>query len=376
MQRSRRELLAGGLALSMSTLTGCGTAATAPAIWSLKQSMPGSVLSQFRQEREMAIDIELLEDRQQLFRRLETLVDPPARSPWNPLNWVNQPRSRPVLSLLGADWLLRARAQDLIVPFTESEIEPFWSRLPGRWRVAARDREGQIWGIPWRWGLTAIAYNRHLIPEPLRDWSDLWRPELRGKLTLLDHPREVIGLTLKRLGRSYNAPLSEADPELERNLADLHEQVLLYTSEHYLQMLRTEDAWVAVGWSEDLFPLQSNFPNIEVVIPASGTAVWWDLWVKPQPADSLVSDRSSVVSAWLDWVLDPDLTQRIVNVSRIASVIPTATEPLSRHLKSRPDFARTIWERAEIWNSLSLQQASRYLSLWQQMRSGRLRSQN
>jgi spermidine/putrescine-binding protein len=32
----------------------------------------------------------------------------------------------------------------------------------------------------------------------------LWRPELSGKIAMVDSPREVIGATLKYLGASYN----------------------------------------------------------------------------------------------------------------------------------------------------------------------------
>ena len=35
-----------------------------------------------------------------------------------------------------------------------------------------------------------------------KDWSDLWRTELRDRISLLDQPREVIGLTLKKMGFS------------------------------------------------------------------------------------------------------------------------------------------------------------------------------
>lgn len=38
----------------------------------------------------------------------------------------------------------------------------------------------------------------------MQDWEDLWRPELAGKIAMVDSPREVVGAVLKRLGASYN----------------------------------------------------------------------------------------------------------------------------------------------------------------------------
>lgn len=37
-----------------------------------------------------------------------------------------------------------------------------------------------------------------------QDWDDLWRPELCGKIVMVDSPREVIGAVLKSIGASYN----------------------------------------------------------------------------------------------------------------------------------------------------------------------------
>lgn len=38
----------------------------------------------------------------------------------------------------------------------------------------------------------------------MQDWSDLWRPELAGKISMVDSPREIIGAVLKYMGASYN----------------------------------------------------------------------------------------------------------------------------------------------------------------------------
>lgn len=37
-----------------------------------------------------------------------------------------------------------------------------------------------------------------------QDWKDLWRPELAGRISMVDSPREVIGAVLKYMGASYN----------------------------------------------------------------------------------------------------------------------------------------------------------------------------
>lgn len=38
----------------------------------------------------------------------------------------------------------------------------------------------------------------------MQDWSDLWRPELARKISMIDSPREIVGTVLKYMGASYN----------------------------------------------------------------------------------------------------------------------------------------------------------------------------
>lgn len=67
----------------------------------------------------------------------------------------------------------------------------------------------------------------------LQDWADLWRPDLAGKIGMVDSPREIIGAVLKYLGVSYNT--SNIDCEVtggrkavKDELAALRKQVWVF----------------------------------------------------------------------------------------------------------------------------------------------------
>lgn len=362
---SRRRMLqtsvGAGCALA---LTGCFGPPKDPTIRVLDQALPGSLIREFRKKQSLSFGLQPGKQRLELFEQLKKELNP--EKSWNPLAKDPVP---PLLSLLGSDWLPQALALNLLQPLDPKSFQGVWDQVPPRWQQAIQaygSDESQLLGIPWRWGMTAIAYNSHKIAFPIQDWADLWRPELTRKLTLPDHPREVIGLTLKKLGRSYNDPLQESETILGSELKALHEQVLAYTSESYIQMLQIEDSWIAVGWTEDLFHLQQNFPHFKVVIPRSGTAIWWDLWVAPRPPEGygdLWQQWQELIPAWFNFVLDPSIASRVVNLSQLASIYPTPD--LSPRLKNRIDFTSDAVAQSDIWDPLSLEQAKRYLTLWQ-----------
>lgn len=65
----------------------------------------------------------------------------------------------------------------------------------------------------------------------MQDWADLWRPELEGKISMVDSPREVVGAVLKYMGASYNTnnldlQVAGGRTAVQKNLELLGKQVL------------------------------------------------------------------------------------------------------------------------------------------------------
>ena len=59
-------------------------------------------------------------------------------------------------------------------------------------------------------------------------------------------------------------------------------QVLQVSSRDQRQALQSGDVWAAVGPSSTLVPLALSHNNIALVAPASGTALWSNLWTVPK----------------------------------------------------------------------------------------------
>ncbi|XP_024038887.1 uncharacterized protein LOC112097729 isoform X3 [Citrus clementina] len=98
-----------------------------------------------------------------------------------------------------------------------------------------------------------------------KDWKDLWQPELAGRISMVNSPRQVIGSVLKYRGASYNS--NDIDSQVaggkiavQQNLALLANQVRLFDSTHYLKAFAIGDVWVAVGWSSDVLPAVKRNP--------------------------------------------------------------------------------------------------------------------
>ncbi len=223
--------LAGGL-------SGCASGSGNLSIFLLSGSIPPRLLTDFRKTiAEKKVNFQSERQLKELLKLLEKWLKnqgQPASQFSISIPFREQKPAIGNLVTLGDAWLGKAITNGLIQPLDTSQLSN-WSKLPPRWQEnMARNAQGQpqtegkVWGAPYRWGMTVIAYNEEKFAQfdwRPQDWSDLWRPELTGKIALIDNRREVIGLTLKKLGYSYNSSDLKQVTALKDQLFALQKQV-------------------------------------------------------------------------------------------------------------------------------------------------------
>lgn len=378
----RRSFLIGTGTVALSQiLAGCGNQNQATLnIKFLKGSVPNQVVKAFRTSIKQSTKLEFatVAQLENLFDDLQLWQQKNKKSDRErsliPGISLQQPTQVPDILTIGDYWLAPSIEQKLIQPIDPTLLQQ-WSNLPLRWQELVRrnergflDPQGKVWAAPYRWGYTMIAYNRDKFKslgwQP-KDWGDLWREECQGRISLLNHPREVIGLTLKALGKSYNTENLSQVPDLKQQLRRLNQQVKFYSSDTYLQPLILEDTWLAVGWSNDLLPIIQRYRQFEGVIPTSGTAISADLWVLPAGTASQPLNRN-----WIDFCWRPQIAQQISLLSKANSPIPVELNRASIQAKLRPLLIPNgqIIQRSEFLLPLSVQARQQYQSLWQEMR--------
>ncbi|WP_392478970.1 extracellular solute-binding protein [Nostoc sp. C110] len=337
----RRSFLLGTSTLALSQLLfGCGgNRQTQLKVQLLKGSIPGQVVNQFHKGLQQQVQLKFapVEQIEDLFQQLQNWQKKPKATDeqgWSRFIPFRQGQKTADADLvtLGDYWLKAAIEQKLIQPLQELQGNQLkqWSALDEKWKKLVTrddqgnlDTQGKVWGAPYRWGTTVIVYNRDKLRElgwTPKDWSDLWRDGMQQRISLLNQPREVIGLVLKKLGKSYNTENLDQVPNLEKELQTLNQQVKFYSSNNYLEPLIVGDTWLAVGWSSDVLQVLGRYPQLGAVIPQSGTAMWADLWVRPAGID-----KGTLSDQWIDFCWQPSTAKQI-------SVLTKSNSPISTNI--------------------------------------------
>jgi putative spermidine/putrescine transport system substrate-binding protein len=393
----RRSFLLGAVSLALSQLASGCQSQNRPtlAIQILKNSLPPSLVGKFQQSINRSAQLKFtsiaqLADSFNLLQEWQKTAppNPPAANQSNPLKLPlggSQPPSIPDLVMLGDAWLAKAIEWQLIQPIDPMRLsrwsslstQPLWQNLVKRNARGQLDLKGQTWGVPYRWGSTVLAYRidrfKQLGWTPT-DWSDLWNPQLQGSISLPDHARATIGLTLKKLGYSYNTQNVDRVPKLAEHLQTLHQQTKLYSSDAYLQPLLLKDTWLAVASSADILNLPQYGREIAAVVPRSGTCLWADLWVRPVKSPANPSSETALWEQWIDFCWQPHIASQLSLLSKGVSPIFTGTPlyEIPETLQTDPVLLPTsyVLQKSEFINPLTAAAIEQYRKLWTQMRNG------
>jgi len=214
------------------------------------------------------------------------------------------------------------------------------------------------WGVPYMWNATGIAYNRTQVEQP-GTWSALWSPTLKGRLTMLDDPEDVIGACLQKL----RFPFDSTDPtQLQAARAEAINQKRLlraYLNAEVRDQLVAGDVLAAQLWSTTTVQAIHADPKIAFAYPEEGYPLYCDC-----AAILRESGRYELAHEFLDFLLRPQVAAANAKAAdtATANAAPGPGDPV---LYPPND----IYERG-IWPQALPSSAQRYRDrLWTEIKS-------
>jgi spermidine/putrescine transport system substrate-binding protein len=158
---------------------------------------------------------------------------------------------------------------DILSPLDHSRLPGLAHLLP-RFTNSAFD-PGLQHCVPYTWGTTGIGFSLAKLTELglLKNssnlslpWEVFWDKRLSQRMTLLDDGREVIGMSLKMAGHSYN---TIEKPIIAAATAKLIEQkplTMCYTSDQVIVELASGDSYLSQVFSGDAYQARRDNPDL------------------------------------------------------------------------------------------------------------------
>ncbi|HEX7024036.1 MAG TPA: spermidine/putrescine ABC transporter substrate-binding protein [Gemmatimonadales bacterium] len=355
MSISRRDLLARAAALSLgapgavSLLDACGKRrpdaprAGAPelgplepelAIYNWSDYIAPGVIAGFEKEFGVRVTYDTYESSEEMIARLQA-----GASGYD----LVMPTTYSVSALL---------ATGLIAPLSRSYLTNLANLAP-QFTGLPHDPDNR-YTVPWQWGMTGIAWRTDLVATAPSSWRVFLDPALKGKMTMLDDPRDVIGSFLRYRGHSLNS----VDPgELAAARADAiaaKANLKAYLSAPVKGQLITGDVWLAQLWNGDAAQARKEQPALAWALPEEGGTLWIDSLVVPASAP-----HPRAAHEFINYSLRPGIAAAISTATGYGTpnlaAMPLMENPVpypSPSELARLEIQEDLGRASELWDTL------------------------
>lgn len=160
--------------------------------------------------------------------------------------------------------------------------------------------------IPWGVGTPLIVYDPDVVKLDIKGYADLWNSELKDSIVMMDDSRNVIGITLKTLGKSFNETDSKVLEEAKQKLMDLKPNIRALSYDNPQNLLISGEASVGYVFTSQVVAAIAENSNLEVVYPEEGMGFGIDSIFVPLNAPNKDNAHS-----FINYILDGEVSAKI-----------------------------------------------------------------
>ena len=188
------------------------------------------------------------------------------------------------------------------------------------------------YSLPYVYGLTGSGVNAADIdPKTISSWGDLWRDEYKGKLLLMNDPREVFHIALLLNGKSPNTENEEEIKAAYERLKTIVPNVLVFNSDSPEMPYLQGEVAVGMQWSGSAHRAKSENPDLQFIFPKEGAVLWMDNYVIPKGAAN-----KEAAHKFIDFLLRPESAKEVIEIMGFSMPNEGVKTLLSPELASDP----------------------------------------
>jgi spermidine/putrescine-binding protein len=195
------------------------------------------------------------------------------------------------------------------------------------------------YSMPYQWGTTGIGLSLADTGEdPQATWGWIFDPEmgpnLDGRISMLDDPREAMAAALSYLGHPINSTNEEELREAADLIASTTDRLAAFDSDQYEDLLVSGETAVAHGYSGDFFlTFDENdaWDDYAYVIPDEGAVRWVDTM-------AILADapHPCTAHAFINFILDAQNGAQLTNWNFYGSPNAAAEEFIDAEILEDP----------------------------------------
>ena len=237
------------------------------------------------------------------------------------------------------DMLERMIKANMVIPLDHSKI-PNMANIDKPFQEATFD-PGRKHSIPYMWGTLGVGYRKSKVDGGVVDsWKILLDSDKHaGRISLLGDAQNVIGVSLKYLGHSFNSTDAAELKKAEELLIAQKKNIKVFADDNGQDLLASGEVDACQEWNGDIIQIMAEDADIAYAVPTEGSLVWQDTMAIPTGAP-----HPENAHAFLNFVLDAEAGKHIADTIKYATANAAAKALMDKSYTENP----SIFPPAEI----------------------------
>ncbi len=355
-----KVLLSATIGLLLASCSNSDTSATDSAatsdvtlnLYNWSEYMPQEILDGFKEETGISVNYTTFDSNEAMYAKLKLLDD----------------SSQYDLAIPSTYYVEKMANEGLLQELDKSKLSNF-SNLDTSFTNTKVDPENK-YSVPYMWGSTGLAINGDVIdPSTVNSWNDLWRPEYKNQVMLMNDMREVFGMALLTLGYSGNSKNPDEIKAAYDKLTTIMPNVKTFNSDATRIPYIEGETNLGMTWNgEAVMANDEGLTSLVYKYPSEGAILWMDNFVIPKNAKNV-----DAAHQFIDYLLQPENAKIVSEEIGYASPNLAARELMEESVRNNPTIypSKDILAKAEFQEDVGDDALQVYQKYWDMLKTGR-----
>ncbi|WP_417914148.1 extracellular solute-binding protein [Candidatus Electronema sp. JM] len=257
------------------------------------------------------------------------------------------------------DYVSIMAKENMLEPIDKSKV-PNFAHIDPAILAKIHFDEGNKYSVPYMMGAAGVAVNTKQVPAGFdKSWTLFNRDDLKGRMTMLDDMREVLGAALKSLGYSVNTKNLEELKKAKDLVKQWKSKIVKFDAESFAKGFAAGEFWVVQGYAENIFLEldEEAKKNVAFFIPKEGSAMYMDSMVLLKNAKN-----KDMAYKFMNYIHEPKVYAKIVDFL----TLPSINVPARNLRAKKPNYEISDLARSEFKEDLG-ETLKDYNQVWQEI---------
>jgi spermidine/putrescine transport system substrate-binding protein len=164
------------------------------------------------------------------------------------------------------------------------------------------------YGVPYSFTFTGIAWRKDKLGSVTPAWALFANPKYKGRMTMLNDPREVLAAALQFLGYDINTKNPLHIVQAQNQVIAWKKNIAKFESEQYKSGLASGEYLLAQSYQSDALQLMKENSQIAFGLAKEGSWFACDFMVVPKG-----SQNQSLGLEFINYLYDPEVAAKNMN---------------------------------------------------------------